>query len=64
MNERPGEHLEQRCAADTACIEVLARVEAGQRAIHELDLPELGHRLLRIAERIAEVHRFENADDR
>jgi hypothetical protein len=49
--------IEIRCAPDVPCVEVIARVEAGQRAIHELDLPELGRQLLAQAERFAEVHR-------
>ena len=52
----PMTELEQKCRDAVACVEVTARVEAGQRAIHELDLSELGHQLLAQAQRFAEVH--------
>lgn len=56
--------VEVRCSPpDRACIEVTARVAAGQQAIHETGCPEQGRRLLETARRIAVEHGYGSSAD-
>jgi hypothetical protein len=52
--------MEHRCADGTACIEVLARLDAGHRVKYAEHCPEHGEELIAQAARIADVHRQEN----
>ncbi len=54
-----------RCSPpDRACVEVTARVTAGQEAIHVTGCPEQGRRLLETAARIAADHGYGRGPDR
>ena len=50
----------ERCSAQTACTEVVARLEAGHRVKYIEQCPEHGEELIAQARRIANVHRQEN----
>ena len=56
------QNIETRCARDgTACVEVLARLDAGHRVKYVEGCREHGDALIARAARIADVHRQERA---
>jgi hypothetical protein len=52
---QPAERI-VRCASGRPCVEVAARVRAGQEALHVTGCVEQGRQLLATAQRIAELH--------